>query len=48
MSEDAYTHLHRSVWKKSNYENKLRELTPEEFEEFNKQAQRIEEMDDEK
>ncbi|MBU9675196.1 replication protein, partial [Planococcus sp. CP5-4_YE] len=43
--ENVYTHLLRSLWKGSKYENKLRELSPEEFEEFNKQAKSIEEND---
>lgn len=34
--ENVYTHLLRSLWKGSKYDNKLRELSPEEFEEFNK------------
>ena len=45
-NEDVYTHLLRSLWKGSKYENKLRELSPEEFEEFNKQAEHIEENDE--
>lgn len=43
--ENEYTHLLTSVWKKSKYENMLRELTVEEFEEYNKQAKHIEEDD---
>jgi plasmid rolling circle replication initiator protein Rep len=46
VNEDEYTHLLRSVWKRSSYENKLRELTPEEFEEFNRRAEFHEENDD--
>ena len=44
-NEDVYTHLLRSLWKGSKYDSKLRELSPEEFEEFNKQAELIEESD---
>lgn len=40
--ENEYTHLLTSVWKKSKYENVLRELTVEEYEKFNNQAQYIE------
>lgn len=43
--ENVYTHLLRSLWKGSKYDSKLRELSPEEFEEFNKLAEHIEEMD---
>lgn len=43
--EDVYTHLLRSIWKGSKYDSKLRELSPEEFEEFNKRALLIEEDD---
>lgn len=46
QDENVYTHLLRSLWKGSKYENKLRELSPEEFEEFNKQAKHIEEDDE--
>lgn len=46
QDEDTYTHLMRSIWKGSNYENKLRELSPEEFEEFNRRAEYIEENDE--
>lgn len=46
QEEDTYTHLMRSLWKGSNYENKLRELSPEEFEEFNRRAEYIEENDE--
>ncbi len=44
--ENVYTHLLRSLWKGSKYESKLRELSPEEFEEFNKRAEHIEENDE--
>lgn len=43
QDEAVYTHLLKSLWKGSNYENKLRELSPEEFEGFNKRALYIEE-----
>lgn len=43
--ENEYTHLLTSVWKKSNYENVLRELTVSEMVEFNEQARFIEEDD---
>jgi len=44
--EDLYTHLLKSIWKGAKYENRLRELTPEEFEEYNDRALLIEEDDD--
>ena len=44
--ENVYTHLLRSLWKGSKYDSKLRELSPEEFEEFNKRAAYIEESDE--
>lgn len=44
--ETVYTHLLKSLWAGSAYENKLRELTPEEFEEFNKRALHIDESDE--
>src|SRR5690606_25758513 len=44
--ENVYTHLLRSLWKGSKYDSKLRELSPEEFEEFNKRAEHIEENDE--
>lgn len=40
--ENVYTHLLRSLWQGSKYESKLRELSAEEFEEFNKNAEYIE------
>lgn len=43
--ENVYTHLLRSLWKGSKYDSKLRELSPEEFEEFNQRAENIEETD---
>jgi plasmid rolling circle replication initiator protein Rep len=43
--EDVYTHLLRSLWKSSKYDSKLRKLSPEEFEEFNKRAEYIEERE---
>lgn len=45
QDETVYTHLLKSIWNNSKYENGLRELTPEEFEEFNKRALFIEEND---
>ncbi|MFJ8462277.1 protein rep, partial [Lysinibacillus xylanilyticus] len=43
-TDDAiYTHLLRSLWNNSKYENTLRELTPEEFEKYNERALKIEE-----
>lgn len=44
--DTEYTHLLRSVWKTSNYENTIRELTDEEFEKYNKLAKRIEESNE--
>lgn len=46
QDETEYTHMLSSVWKTSKYENILRELTIEEFAEFNKQAKYIEENKD--
>lgn len=43
--ENEYTHILTSVWKVSDYENVLRELTDSEFKEFNEQARFIEEDD---
>jgi len=43
--ENVYTHLLRSLWKGSKYDSKLRELSPEEFEEFNQRAEHLEEKD---
>lgn len=45
LDENVYTHLLRSLWKGSKYDSKLRELSPEEFEEFNKRAEFIEEKE---
>lgn len=45
QDDTEYTHLLTSVWQTSKYENMLRELTVEEFEEFNKRALFIEEND---
>lgn len=45
QDENEYTHLLTSVWKTSKYENMLRELTVEEFEEYNQQAKYIDEDD---
>lgn len=44
--ENVYTHLLKSIWKGSNYESRLRELSPEEFESYNDRALLIEEDDD--
>ncbi|MEK5081189.1 protein rep [Solibacillus sp. FSL W7-1436] len=44
--ENEYTHLLTSVWKTSKYENMLRELTVEEFEEYNTKAKFIEQADE--
>lgn len=46
QDEAFYTHLLKSLWKGSNYENKLQELSTVEFEEFNKRASYIEENDE--
>lgn len=46
QDEAVYTHLLQSIWKGSNYENKLKDLSPVEFEEFNKRALFIEENDE--
>ncbi|WP_249646150.1 protein rep [Lysinibacillus sp. D3C2_S12] len=46
QDETVYTHLLKSLWAGSSYENKLRELTPEEFQEFNKRALYIDEDED--
>lgn len=45
-NEDEYTHLFQSIWKGSKYAGKLRELSPEEFEEYNERAKFIEENDE--
>lgn len=45
QDETVYTHMLKSLWSNSKYENVLRELSPEEFEEFNKRALFIEEDD---
>ena len=45
-NEDVYTHLLRSLWKGSKYENVLKKLSPEEIEQFNKRAEYIEESDE--
>lgn len=44
--ENDYTHLMTSIWKKSKYENMLRELSVEEYAEFNQKAMHIEENND--
>lgn len=44
--ETVYTHLIRSIWKASKYDNKLRQLSPAEVEQFNKRAEYIEEDDE--
>lgn len=43
--ETVYTHLLRSLWKSSKYENAMRELTEEEFKQYNERALHIEEDD---
>lgn len=43
VDENEYTHMMRSIWQGSGYENKLRQFTQEEYEKFNKQAECIEE-----
>lgn len=43
QDDTKYTHLLTSVWKKSKYENVLRELTIEEIAEYNEKARFIEE-----
>ncbi|MFD0944702.1 protein rep [Savagea faecisuis] len=43
--ENIYTHLLTSIWRTSKYENMLRELTLEEFEEYNSKAKKVEEME---
>lgn len=46
-TDDAvYTHLFRSIYKNSGYTGKMRELTTEEFEAYNKRANYIEEDDE--
>lgn len=45
-NEDEYTHLLQAVWRGSNYEKKLRELTVTEFESYNERAKYIEENDE--
>lgn len=44
--EAIYTHLLKSLWNNSKYENRLRELTPEEFKKYNERALKIEEDDE--
>lgn len=46
QDENEYTHVLTSMWKVSQYENVLRELTNEEFEEYNAKAKYIEEADE--
>lgn len=41
--DEEYTHMMRSIWKGSGYENKLRQFTAEEYEKYNKRAEYIEE-----
>lgn len=43
--ENEYTHLLTSVWQTSKYDNMLRQLTVEEFKEYNKKAKYIEAYD---
>lgn len=44
--ETVYTHLLRSVWQSSKYENAMRELTEEEFQKYNERALFLEESED--
>lgn len=46
VDEDEYTHMLRSVWKASKYENVLRKFTSEEYEKYNQRALLIEENDE--
>lgn len=46
VNEDEYTHLIQSVWRSSKYDNMLRELTPEEFKEYNRRAKSIDESNE--
>lgn len=41
--DEEYTHMMRSIWQGSGYENKLRKLTTEEYKQYNSRAQFIEE-----
>ncbi|GEK35648.1 hypothetical protein [Kurthia sibirica] len=41
QGENEYTHLLTSVWQTSKYENMLRQLTVEEFEEYNSKAKKL-------
>lgn len=43
--ETLYTHMLKSLWKSSKYENALRELTEDEFKQYNERALTIEEDD---
>lgn len=43
VDENEYTHMLRSIWMGSGFESKLRKITAEEYQEFNKRAQFIEE-----
>lgn len=45
-NEEEYTHLLQSVWRTSNYESRLRELSPGEILLYNERAKFIEEDDD--
>lgn len=47
QDKEIYTHMLRSIWKESKYENKLRELTPEQFQKYNERALQIDDDDDE-
>lgn len=46
VDDTVYTHLLRSVWQSSNYENTIRELTTKEFEKYNERALYLEESDE--
>lgn len=41
--DNEYTHMMRSIWKNSKYENVLRKFTAEEYEKYNQRAKYIEE-----
>lgn len=46
VDDAEYTHMLRTIWKKSKYESAIRELTVEEYREYNKKAEFIEENDE--
>lgn len=45
VDENEYTHMLRSIWKNSKYENTIRKFTAEEHEKYNQRAKCIEEND---